>query len=134
MARTRGTIVYPLAAAAYDVHTSDRYALGVNPNTGVTYLIHCEGVAYKVTLNKPWRFSDYSILAKWYGIKEVREMPVREGVDLADWIRTFGARLESNFMLARTALTKSTSEYVDDYPDVYRLLGEFVPNIVEVES
>jgi hypothetical protein len=122
MARTRGILVYPLAPAAYDVPTADRYALGVNQFTGETFLIHSEGVTYRVTHEKPWRFNDYSVVSRWFSVKEVREFPVLHGVDLADWVRSFGQRLETNFGLAYGILTTQEATEEGYNHEVYSLL------------
>lgn len=77
----------------------DRYALFVRPD-GEMRMVHSEGVSYVVREDKPWKWNDYSEDCPSYSVEEL--LLVREGcreVDLADWIRTFGARLETNFQL-----------------------------------
>jgi hypothetical protein len=51
-----------------------------------------------VTDDKPWKWNDYREGCPSYAPADL--LAAREGcpeVDLADWVRTFGARLESNF-------------------------------------
>ena len=105
--RPRGVIVYPVPESIGGPAIYGRYALMVRPgpdgqpDLSEVRMVHTEGVCYKVTAEKPWRWTDYaecdlfSPEELWFNV----ERP-GEGVDLADWIRTFGARLESNFNLA----------------------------------
>jgi hypothetical protein len=103
--RPRGVIVYPMPESIGGPTVYGRYALMVrrspdgSPDLSEVRMVHTEGVAYLVTTEKPWRWTDYaecdlfSPEELWfYG-----ERPDSDGVDLADWVRTFGARLESNF-------------------------------------
>jgi hypothetical protein len=64
--------------------------------------IVCEqGVGYKVTHQKPWRYSDYAIQgegSKFHSMWELVEQTIdAPEVDLAEHIAVFGARLEGNF-------------------------------------
>lgn len=119
--RTRGTLVFPIDPDL-DQHRSalyggDRYAVGINPHTGETFLIHSEGVIYTVGHNEPWRFNDNNVFEPFFTVIQVRSW--REGVepvDLADWVRSFGARLESNFHTCHTLLN-STMPLVDSADD-----------------
>jgi hypothetical protein len=128
MTRKRGIKVAPLADAAYpgEIRGNDWYAIGVNQNTGETYLIHKQGVSYFVGHNKPWRFSDFNLAAPCYTLLQVRRFPTENPVDLADWIATFGSRLETNFFLAYDALTCTEPREADYNPDVYRVLNEIL--------
>jgi hypothetical protein len=64
-------------------------------------LVGEQGVGYKVTHQKPWRYSDYALTgpgAKFHSMWELVELTkTLEAVDLADHIHMFGARLEGNF-------------------------------------
>jgi hypothetical protein len=93
--RNRGHIGHVMTEEAV-TGPVDSYALFVRPD-GRMLMVHSEGVGYEVTEEKPWRWTDYgncevfpphAMLALRTGAKEV---------DLADWVRTFGARLENNF-------------------------------------
>lgn len=110
--RERGVTVYPLKSDWYlaeknGASTWDRYVLGINPNTNEIYLIHNpEGVGYAVHHNKPWRFNDNSLYAKWFSVYEVLNMVDWDTpLDLADVIRTSGSRLEANFAIMHYRLT-----------------------------
>lgn len=74
----------------------DSYALFVRPD-GEMRMVHSEGVAYLVRTDKPWKWNDYNEECPSYGPEELLEARTDKEVDLADWIRTFGHRLESNF-------------------------------------
>lgn len=102
--RKRGVLVYPLKEEFQ--YGDDKYAVGINTKTSEVWMIHTEGVAYSVHHFKPWRFTDYSAIAPWYTVTQVLEMADYDNpVDLADWIREFGSRLESNFFTCFSALT-----------------------------
>lgn len=77
----------------------DSYALFVRPSDGLMLMVHSEGVAYRVTDEKPWKWNDYSANCPSYAPADFAVLLEGETqeVDLADWVRTFGARLESNF-------------------------------------
>lgn len=92
--RTRGIIVYKMPE---DVSGPDSYALIIRGN-GEVRMVHSEGVAYKVSNEKPWCWNDWSITEKkWSPAELVELIDETQAVDLADWVRSFGARLESNF-------------------------------------
>lgn len=99
--RPRGVKVYPLPDEANGPRVFGNYALLVRPDDPTTVrVVHTEGVAYKVTDEKPWRWSDHNAdLRAWRPIDLV-SITVGQNVqpvDLADWVRSFGPRLESNF-------------------------------------
>ena len=76
----------------------DHYALLIRPD-GATRMVHYEGVAYLVTDEKPWRWTDYAP-AQTFTPGELEALSNEESWherDLADWIKVFGARCESNF-------------------------------------
>lgn len=81
MARMRGIMVQPVNSEDYLPYRS---AIGVDPD-GQTYLICTEGVGHPIG-------------------EETFEL-VGPMVDLADWVRTFGSRLEVNFRLWAHTLT-----------------------------
>lgn len=94
--RTPGILVHPVPEASGPF---ENYALLIRPD-GAVRMVHTEGVAYAVTEDSPWQWNDYSgSCPSWQRTELValalcaRTVPV----DLADWVRTFGARLESNF-------------------------------------
>lgn len=109
-----GVVLHRLQSE-FDQMTYDRYAVGVNPHTLEVYMVHTEGVTYRVSHGKPWRFNDFNLQSRFYTVLEVLEMrDLSHTVDLAQWIRQFGDRLESNYHLAFEALTThGTSEHYD---------------------
>ena len=84
----------------------DSYALFVRPD-GRMLMVHREGVGYEVSDEKPWRFNDFDPSAPTFTPEDLLEVSLHSGVvvDLADWVRTFGARLESNFAQCHAWLT-----------------------------
>lgn len=96
MARTRGITVRTLDMSDAAERPVYGYALG-RGNDGKTYVICTEGVGWEVTPDRPL-FVD-----TWSGgydmpLSEVVDRAAHgEDVDLADHVRTFGSRLESNF-------------------------------------
>lgn len=96
--RPRGVMIWPMPEEVCGPF--DRYALAVRDNSeGVQCrMVHTEGVAYLVTEEKPWQWNDYDPNAKVFTMQDLRDrIDPANGVDLADWVRNFGARLESNF-------------------------------------
>ena len=96
--RTRGIAVYPMTDP--DVcgpYAENVFALIIR-NDGQVKMVHTEGVAYGVSADRPWRWNDYDANCPTFSAHELinRAFYVKP-VDLADWVRTFGARLESNF-------------------------------------
>lgn len=81
---------------------------------GVLYVICQEGVGWRVTEGEPLELSfhvrtptGFSMFPRWTGNvppEEVRAHMTGESIDLADLIRSFGARLEANFWLWQRAL------------------------------
>lgn len=93
--RVRGIAVHPMPEEISGPF--DQYALLVRED-GEMRMIHTEGVAYRVDAEKPWRWNDYSDTCPTFTPAELMEAALQAPtVDLADWVRTFGARLESNF-------------------------------------
>jgi hypothetical protein len=94
--RQRGVTLVPMPEAV-NGPAADEYALLVRPD-GAMRMVHYEGVAYEVTDEKPWRWNDYAP-CDVFSPEELRSLVegIGERVDLADWVRVFGARLESNF-------------------------------------
>lgn len=76
---------------------------------GVLYVLCEEGVGQEVTASEPLRLSIYSRKGNSFGIMpvaesrldeaEVRALMTGEQVRLEDFVRRFGARLESNYSL-----------------------------------
>jgi hypothetical protein len=94
--RTRGLIGYVMTDPQVTGPT-DSYAVFVRSD-GAIRMVHSEGVAYLVTDEKPWRWNDYNEGCPSYAPADLLALTATaEQVDLADWIHTFGARLESNF-------------------------------------
>jgi hypothetical protein len=98
--RPRGVKVYPMPEEVGGPAVFGVYALCIRTNgdTSEVRMVHYEGVAYAVRADKPWRWTDYRPCKEW-SVEELlqqAELQDRE-CDLADWVRTFGARLESNF-------------------------------------
>lgn len=107
--RKRGVMVYPLKREFRE--GEEDYCVGVNPNTKEVFMIHRpEGVTYRVRHDKPWRFNDYNVVSSWHTVLEVLGMADWDSpIDLADMIRSFGARLESNHYQAHSVLTTTVS-------------------------
>ncbi len=95
--RARGIHVYPMPEAVTGPY--ERYALLVRED-GEMRMIHSEGVAYEVSADKPWRWNDHTP-SPYISREELIAHIETDPVDLADWVRTFGARLENNFSLIR---------------------------------
>lgn len=97
--RPRGVMVYPMPKSVSGPF--DRYALLVRDDGTEVRMVHTEGVAYAVTDEKPWCWTDYDPSQPTFTVAYLLFAATTvEPVDLADWVRTFGARLESNFGLA----------------------------------
>lgn len=93
--RPRGIQVYPMPEPVSGPY--EHYALLVRED-GEMRMVHSEGVAYMVTTEVRWTWNDYSTEVPQFTKGELILIAVGvEPVDLADWIRVFGARLESNF-------------------------------------
>lgn len=102
-----------LESAAKSPHaTADAYEISFGPYAtaevdGKLYVICNEGVGWEVTdeepleldlyVKKPGTISIVPSLRATLSPAEVREHATGEKVDLADHVRRFGARLESNF-------------------------------------
>lgn len=79
------------------------------------YVVCHEGVGWEVTEDEPLELplhvrtpSGFSIFPRWNAMlspSEVRLARTEEEVDLADLVRTFGARLEANFWLWHRTLS-----------------------------
>lgn len=95
--RERGIKVYKMPSK---VSGPDSYALLVHPTKSEARMVHTEGVAYLVTPEKPWTHNDYDPNCPVFSYAELLDLiPSLEiaPTDLADWIRTHNARLDSNF-------------------------------------
>jgi hypothetical protein len=107
--RPHGVTVYPMTHndAINGPVIAGRYALMVRrgPDGKIdpseVRMVHSEGVQYRVTDEKPWVWSDYAPpgTVESFTPDELIQC-IDSSCDLADWIRTFGSRLESNFWLA----------------------------------
>lgn len=95
--RVRGIMVCPiLSEAVCGPENAGTYALLMRED-GAVRMVHFEGVAYAVTEEKPWTWNDYGPCQAFTVQELVALAFYSEPVDLADWVRVFGARLESNF-------------------------------------
>lgn len=107
--RPRGVIVFPMTEFP-EVNgpvAFGRYALMLRGDTSEVRMVHTEGVAYQVTDEKPWGWTDNAPCQKFTPSQLIDMINFdAEGVDLADWIHTFGARLESNFTQAYSWATQ----------------------------
>lgn len=82
-----------------------KYALAMRTNPeGDTELrmVHYEGVAYLVTDEKPWCFTDYDATQKFWTPAELiaavaTRFDASAECDLADWVRDHNARTSSNY-------------------------------------
>jgi len=84
--RERGCTVQPVAQKdKYGLET----ALAMRESDGAYFLVNYEGVGYQID-----------------GNEKVKLDEIGEPVDLADWIRTFGDRLDSNHWHWFNRLTK----------------------------
>ena len=99
MERTRGIIGHVMPDKVTG-RGYDKYLLVVRPD-GKARMVHTEGVAYEVTPDKPWCWTDYSDTEKKWSLEELTALDTHTA-DLADWVRVFGSRLESNFRLIRS--------------------------------
>lgn len=100
--RPRGVQVYPVPEEIGGPSIYGVYALLIRAD-GATRMVHTEGVAYLVTDDKPWTWSDYvTDLKAWSPSELISAVMTKQiqPVDLADWVRAFGDRLESNFYQA----------------------------------
>lgn len=96
--RVRGIIGYKMLEEVGGPPIFGRYALLIRPSDGEMRMVHYEGVAYKVTDDKLWCWTDYDDTQKHWSPAELTELCSDDNkVDLADWVRVFGSRLESNF-------------------------------------
>lgn len=98
--RPRGVVAYLMPEEVCGPF--DRYALVVRHEADDSVrecrMVHTEGVAYLVTDEKPWKWDDYNEGASLWSMEQLMEAcDGHKSVDLADWVRTFGARLENNF-------------------------------------
>ena len=102
--RPRGVTVYPMPESAAGPFAYGRYALMVRRDergkvdTSEVRMVHTEGVAYAVREDKLWTWNDYNPECPSFTPMDLIQC-IQSEVDLADWVRTFGARLESNFDL-----------------------------------
>ena len=104
--RPRGILVWKMPS---EVSGPDSYALLVHPTKSEARMVHTEGVAYLVTPEKPWTHNDYDPECPSFTYTELLDLiPSLEiaPTDLADWIRSHNARLDSNFaQVAHWAVT-----------------------------
>lgn len=89
--RTRGINVQTLDLTVDGMTT----ALAFDPS-GKAYVICTEGVGWEV--GSGFKVNDYDPSAPAYTVSDlVHDHTTGETVDLADFVRTFGSRLEANF-------------------------------------
>lgn len=129
MSRQHGVMVYPITIPESEI-SWDRYCFAINPHTYEAFVIHNpEGVHWYIGHHKPFRFSDCDVRNRFYTLYEILELvDFTKPIDLADMIRTFGARLESNFYMAHSSLTSiepRDSEADKHDPFVAKLIVDF---------
>lgn len=101
------------------VKTPYDWAVGTSPS-GTVWLICDEGVGYEVAKGsatvewygrfdpkpgEPQTISIFPCVGSTFDLDEVAALPRLDDVDLADFVRSFGARLESNFWGLHRALS-----------------------------
>lgn len=96
--RQRGIMVYPMPTEVAGSAIYGRFALLVRSD-GEARMVHPEGVTYVVSLEKPWTVRSTSPRSREPVtlLHLMRIALATQPVDLADWVRVFGSRLESNF-------------------------------------
>ena len=96
--RQRGILVFPMPEEISGPRIFGQFAL-VMRKDGEMRMVHTEGVAYSVSAERPWSWRDQGLPdIPTFTPAELIHMALQaEPVDLADWVRVFGARLESNF-------------------------------------
>lgn len=92
------------------------YGYAIAEHNGTLYALCSEGVGWPVSDDAPLHVDLYlhepdtmHLLPRWAVLlspDEVRALATDEQVDLADFVRRFGARLESNFYLWHRELSK----------------------------
>lgn len=96
MSRPRGCIVYKMPQEVGGPAAFGSYALAVRGD--VARMIHHEGVAYLVTADKPWCWTDYQPDAPRFTVDQLKGyIDEANAIDLADWVRDHNARTDSNF-------------------------------------
>lgn len=95
--RQRGTLVFPMPEGI----SGQGYKHAVLRNAdGAVRMVNTEGVAYDVTDKEPWVWNDFIEGLPTYSPEElIAKSKTVEPVDLADFVRTFGQRLETNFFI-----------------------------------
>lgn len=117
MARTRGITVRTLDLTGMTAAPVYEYAMATGPD-GTVYVICSEGVGWQVTPDRPL------IVDTWSGEVTVILDDVRTAaaagtdVDLADHVRTFGSRLDSNHAMWVRRLTPVPAPGPDRVPMV----------------
>lgn len=97
MTRSRGITVYPMPEAVGGPPIFGVYAL-LTRHDGEVKMVHYEGVAYTVTDEKPWCWTDYDPSQPRFTPDELNEaIDPDTAVDLADWVRDHNARTAGNF-------------------------------------
>lgn len=111
MTRKRGTMVRTFDASNGGTFSpAYRYALAWNSTTA--YVICSEGVGWEVTADRPlivdgWETTDGGMcqVEREMSLAEVITASVQgDDVDLADFVRTFGGRLDANVYLWQSRL------------------------------
>lgn len=101
-ARPRGVQVFPMPEEIGGPAVFGVYALCVRDEANglEVRMVHTEGVAYAVTDDKPWCWTDYDPSQRKWTPAELVDACKADPVDLADWVDDRNkARLESNFHL-----------------------------------
>lgn len=94
MTRPRGVIAYVMPEEVCGPF--DRYALVIRGDEA--RMVHSEGVAYLVTADRPWCWTDYLPTEPAFTLTHLRLVALTaEQMDLADWVHEFSARHEDNF-------------------------------------
>lgn len=101
--RSRGVILHTMPGDEIN-GPAEQYALLLRTNGDKTQarMVCAEGVGYLVTDEKPWCWTDYDDTQPTFTLRQLLDIAASEEskeVDLADWVRVFGDRLENNFSL-----------------------------------
>lgn len=113
--RVRGVTVFQMPESV--TGGFDCYALMMRrtpEGTIEAMMVHTEGVCYQVSADKPWKWNDFLDTTPTFTLADLITILGSKddtpAIDLADWVRTFGGRLEGNFYAAWQWATRFQSE------------------------